>query len=450
LFVDFLLAERQKRKQNNEGVEYQAMKQLSKGFSLIELMVALLIGAILILGIASIFTNASSNIRLQRGIASIQENGRIAMSRLTNDLSQAGSLYCNTLDYAVPVRGTATGAVGVTPSKAVQIVSNATTAPSAGGLFYGYPSRATVVSGFASSQYMVMGHECDAGACTPALTAVGSVFPALPAMGSAAGNRVPGADVVTVRRVSGFGAPITGVTGDANSITWTFPSNQLARLNATAGASGFAMIGTCNSAALFRTTLSGDGLSATAAAANHATPMTQFLERAAGFDSLSADPRFFWVESNFLTVTYFLQNVADPSNAARIIPTLMRQENGSAPVEVARGVARFDVRYALTNTDDQVRWLTANDVHTGSTPVNSCNPRAFKVVAAEETACGWRNVTAIEFGLLMQTVDDVGANLEERNFSYSMGGQYDVAVPAGSRTLFREFRSIVPIENRAR
>jgi type IV pilus assembly protein PilW len=419
------------------------------GFSLIEIMIALVIGAILILGIASIFTNASSNIRLQRGIASIQENGRIAMSRLTSDLSQAGALNCNTLDYAFPKRGTASGAIGITPPKPIRIVANATTAAAAGGLFYGFPSRATVVSGFASARYMIMGHECVGSACTPALTTVGSVFPALPAIGTGAGQRVANTDVVTVRRISGLGAPISNVTGNAGAITWNFPSNQLTRLNAAGGIPGFAMIGTCNSASIFSAILAADGLSATALAASNVNPMTDVLEREAGFDSLGADPRFFWVESNFLTVTYFLQNVADPNNAARVIPTLMRQENGSAPLEIARGVSRFDVRYALTGINDETQWLTADQVQNGVSSVTSCLAPAADVIPAEETGCAWRYVTAIEFGFLMQTAEDMGNQLEAE-FSYSMAGQFDQPVPAGARTMFREFRSVVPVENRAR
>jgi type IV pilus assembly protein PilW len=425
-----------------------------RGFSLIEIMVALVIGAILLLGIASIFTNASSNIRLQRGIASIQENGRIAMSRLSADLSQAGTLYCNSLDYTSPFRGEASSASGITPPKAIKVVADFDTDRAAGGLFFGLPSRSFVPSGYVSARFMLMGHECTASGCSPALDEEGAVFPTLPAIGSGVGQRVANADIVTVRRISGFGAPIIGFPNSASGY-WEFPGDQMARLSAKVGDQGLAMIGTCNSAAIFHVEFTSNSR----AKLTDQNESFSFLQDG-GKNGQFSDPRFFWLPSNLLTVTYFVQNVADPTTGG-VVPALMRQENGAAPAEIARGVARFDLRYAVTNVDDQTRWLTADEVQNIPAPdepapdeplifrTYQCGPRAFYVDIDEEPGCAWRDVTAIEFGMLIRTTDSVGANLQDTAFSYSMNDEHNVSAPVNA-ALFREFRSVVPIESRGK
>jgi len=65
-----------------------------KGFSLIELMVAMAIGIILLLGLVSLFTNSSVLNRAQSGLAQLQENGRYAIARIKDDIEQAGQMHC--------------------------------------------------------------------------------------------------------------------------------------------------------------------------------------------------------------------------------------------------------------------------------------------------------------------------------------------------------------------
>ena len=65
-----------------------------KGFSLIELMIALVIGLILIAGVLQVFVGSTVTYSMQSGLSKIQENGRFAMSFLSRDLRQAGYLGC--------------------------------------------------------------------------------------------------------------------------------------------------------------------------------------------------------------------------------------------------------------------------------------------------------------------------------------------------------------------
>jgi type IV pilus assembly protein PilW len=68
------------------------------GLSLIELMVALLIGAFLVLGVVTVFLANRDSARLETSLARLQENGRFALDLMGEDLHRAQYLGCNTGD----------------------------------------------------------------------------------------------------------------------------------------------------------------------------------------------------------------------------------------------------------------------------------------------------------------------------------------------------------------
>ena len=61
-----------------------------KGFSLVEMMVALVITLILLSGIAQIFLSSKKSFTIQNSLGRMQENGRYAMETLVQDLRRAG------------------------------------------------------------------------------------------------------------------------------------------------------------------------------------------------------------------------------------------------------------------------------------------------------------------------------------------------------------------------
>ena len=61
-----------------------------RGFSLVELMVALVITLILLAGIGQIFLSSKKSYTLQDSLSRMQESGRYAMDTLTQDLRRAG------------------------------------------------------------------------------------------------------------------------------------------------------------------------------------------------------------------------------------------------------------------------------------------------------------------------------------------------------------------------
>ena len=66
-----------------------------RGFSLIELMVAMTLGLILMGGVISIFQSTKVTYNTNEKTARLQENGRVALDFLTHDLRSAGYLGCS-------------------------------------------------------------------------------------------------------------------------------------------------------------------------------------------------------------------------------------------------------------------------------------------------------------------------------------------------------------------
>ncbi len=64
------------------------------GLSLVELMVAILIGSILMMGLVQVFAASRTAYQLSQGVARAQENGRFAMDFLLHDLRMVGHSGC--------------------------------------------------------------------------------------------------------------------------------------------------------------------------------------------------------------------------------------------------------------------------------------------------------------------------------------------------------------------
>lgn len=68
--------------------------RLQHGFSLVEMMVAMVIGLILIAGVIQIFISSKQSYRVQDSMGRLQENARFAMDYLTREARMAGFTGC--------------------------------------------------------------------------------------------------------------------------------------------------------------------------------------------------------------------------------------------------------------------------------------------------------------------------------------------------------------------
>lgn len=72
----------------------QTLAKRQRGLTLIELMVTLLLSSFLLLGILQLFINTNSTDRANASLARLQENGRIALDMLKQDLRRTGYQGC--------------------------------------------------------------------------------------------------------------------------------------------------------------------------------------------------------------------------------------------------------------------------------------------------------------------------------------------------------------------
>jgi type IV pilus assembly protein PilW len=96
-----------------------------RGLSLIELMVAMLIGTFLILGITEIFINNQKSYLFQQSQVGNQENGRFALTVLSQELSKAG-YRARPVDPITSTVNTGTVAGCTFPSGAAVVALSAT------------------------------------------------------------------------------------------------------------------------------------------------------------------------------------------------------------------------------------------------------------------------------------------------------------------------------------
>lgn len=77
-----------------------------KGFTLIELMIALVLGLILIGGTLSVFMSAKQGYRMEHGMALMQSTGRATLDFLSREISMAGFPQMNPIESFLPAETT--------------------------------------------------------------------------------------------------------------------------------------------------------------------------------------------------------------------------------------------------------------------------------------------------------------------------------------------------------
>jgi len=140
------------------------------GLSLVELMVAITISSVLLLGVSSVYLGSRHSNAVQDEFARLQENGRFAIHSLVKEVRQAGYQGCSNLKY-------------ISPTNIV-----------AGGATFDF-----------TNETMIVGHnDCNGGTCSPATPV------AMPQISNAT-------DAITVRRASSCSGALAGNLGVENA-----------------------------------------------------------------------------------------------------------------------------------------------------------------------------------------------------------------------------------------
>lgn len=395
-----------------------------KGFTILELLIAMLIGLLLLGGISSLFLGTSRANSLQERLARLQENGRYATQRIEQDLRAAASPYCNGFSGVSATLPEVPGALPVWARMPMEIRVPSINLPDSGGMrsvniSTGARSTAAATAPYLlSPRFFMQGYRCTTGtACTPALP-VATMFPAA---GLTAGARVPNSDILTIRYLRGTGWPIIGVPNcDSDGEITIGPDVGDDPINLTDGQ--LAMVGLCSRAPVVLPVASVAGnLIKTGETLTGAAPPKCSVP--------ASDVRLFNFSTDFVTVTYYLafrvnDNPDAPANAngQRLTPTLIRRENG-VEQEVVRGVDRLEFTFAVEGRDGFTRMLAAPQVENRLGNSIDCPLKplgmapGFATTTGQEPGCMWRAVTRVEANLLVNSVDTL-AGLDPVTLSY--------------------------------
>ncbi len=238
-------------------MKYPHTYRRAHGITLIELMVALAIGSVLVMGLVEVFAASRVSYQLSTGLARVQENGRFAMDFLTRDLRMAGHLGCvNDQARFQPQNVTASrpGLVSTFLTADEQFAANYAAAPDAlrfdAGL-WGYDAKTGGAQTGSGGSIEV--------ATTPVVaTSAGEWVPAIPGplwdvLDADTGRPVKNSDIVFLRFFAPIGAQLTGFT-PGETATITFAREQSDRLTEGADDPGLFGIADCLNAAVFHAT----------------------------------------------------------------------------------------------------------------------------------------------------------------------------------------------------
>ena len=185
------------------GHAYTRVSQ--KGLSLIELMIAMAIGLVLILGVIQIFSASRTASQLAEGASRTQENARFAVDYLQRDIRMAGHLGCVN-DQAHFVKGEGDPVLNV----------GAVTSGSGHPLDFSVSIQGYEAAGTAPGGALTIG-----GAWTSP-TGLPSAIAALGARG--------GSDILVLRYLAPQGVPVTSVTVSGGNSTLGVPAARWDKL----------------------------------------------------------------------------------------------------------------------------------------------------------------------------------------------------------------------------
>ena len=362
----------------------------SRGFSLVELMVAITIGAIILAGAVTLFVNNRDTYKTTNELSRLQETARYALGMMVKDIRMAGYFGCadrlDTVTLNLPV-----GTVGELWDFNLDAGAGNIVAPIEG--FDGaLPGNNYMPSGFA--------------------VAVGTNGPG--------GQVLAGTDAITVRYVGGTMADVAPanatldfmVTADAVN-----GANSTITVDSTTGLAlnQVAAITDCGGSDIFQ-------INATPTAT---TVRANALSR--GYNTASSP-----MISPFVGVRYYIgDNGRGPGG--EIYPALYRTIITPGALtetnqELFEGVERMQILYGV---DTNGNGTPDSYVRAGDAPLNAGSPGS------------WANVVSVRLSILVRTIDQHGREVDTGNYQVNNV----VFNPVDDRRRRRVFTTTVMVRN---
>lgn len=338
-----------------------------RGLSLIELMVAMLLGLIVMLGVIQVFAASRTSYAVTEGLSRVQENARFALDSLERDLRMVGHYGCVNDRYRLLSAGQLNshfaGGGALDFAQSLQ----------------GYDATGTGVTG-------TLNLSAPAAGWSPALP---------PWINNL--NPVPGSDIVVLRFLAPEGVPVTGFSASGAGVSASVDVAKWPVLT-QGGVAAPALFGIadCTYADVFQATAVGGGTVTTKQAALNTTPID--------FDSrYTASPAGQTVLYRAEAVVYYVGTGSNNRRSlfrARILPAVGGTNIATTPPEeLVEGVDSVQFVYGLDGESDPTR----PSGHIG----------LQRTADAITTEVDWRRVGQIKVGVLASSPDPASSRQAE-------------------------------------
>jgi type IV pilus assembly protein PilW len=295
-----------------------------KGFSLIELMIALVLGLLLMAGVTQVFVANNQLYRVTEAHSQLQDNARFALEILSRDIRSAGYGGCRAIDKM----------------NVIQIAN----AP--------VPTEM-------SANTIITGSEADtASTWTPALP-------------TALAEALGGTDVITLQRGTGCGATLTGNIGSSNANVKVAAPNSC---NISAG--DILMIADCEDAHIFRATSVSNDSGGSSQTIPHSTSVNQANHFCKSYGTLpdpgacaTGEAKLYNYDAEvfkFSALSYFIRLGANGDPALWVYDQTKPVGGGyNNPLELVEGIENLQVLYGADDNGDDIvdRYVTAKVIN---------------------------------------------------------------------------------------
>jgi type IV pilus assembly protein PilW len=376
-----------------------------RGFSLVELMVAMLLGLILIAGMVEIFTTSRFTYQVQDGLARVQENGRFALDVMKRDIRLAGYVGCSrlSLDQMTDINNT----LQSTPPdfnhmNGLQGWEADNTAP----------TEATQGAPYALDPTGLAVAQVDGNAATVAAAAGWGTGGVGAAGLDTSVSALPGSDVIRVWRLAGAGLQITNIPGAGAGTVVDTVANTIIQ---------------DDDILLLTDCLSGDWVQACSIQTIGGGALRLTLSNGCTPGNIPSLPLTVGVGANVFKLQSHVYFVGKRGGATANPPALFRaplDNDGTlgAAEELIEGVESMQITYG-EDTDGDLQ--------------------ADRYVVADAVV-DWQEVTSVRLGLLLASVDEPGAFTDDTTYNVN-GSWFD---PADDRRLRKVFSTTIALRNR--
>lgn len=274
-------------------------RNIATGLSLVELMVAITISSVLLLGVSSVYLSTRQSNAVQDEFSRLQENGRFGIHTLIKETRMAGYQGCANLKRLTPANIVDGGGV-----------------PDAG---YDFSEKTAVIGHTACSGGTGAG-------CTPA-TPVGT----LPV--------ITATEALTIRRSSSCASTLTGNLGTLNANIQLSPGNPC-----NFQANEVLFISDCKNGDIFRATNVSTGSARTTIAHSNAGNITNNLSKLYGEDARVMK----WER-----LTYFIGPSTNGIAGNRSLFVNVDQGINNVTTELVENVDDMQIQYHVDNSNNE-------------------------------------------------------------------------------------------------